>query len=193
LIFFIDADVVVEPDWAAALAQCWTQSDVGVAGTRILPRWYTHPLFIARSRIVREQYSILDLGTEQRPAERVVGASFGIHRGRLGPDAYFDERLGRREGVLYAGEESDLCRRARKRDLKVVYEGGVVAYHQILPARISYPWVMRRFFYAGVTRAQLGGAPHPSGAMGMWDYLVLPFLLPSYMAGYRYGKRLGSV
>lgn len=189
LIFFVDADAIVESGWAAALAGCLSPPDVGVAGTRILPCWYGRPLFIARSKVVQDQYSVFDLGIEQRSIERVVGASFGIHRRRLGPNAYFDERFGRRKGMLFSGEESDLCLRVRQTGMKVMYEGSVVAYHQILPARISYRWVLRRFFYAGVARAQLGGAPNPSNAMGVWDYLVLPLIFPSYVAGYRYGKR----
>lgn len=188
LVFFVDADAVVESKWAAALARCLTQPGVGVAGTRILPRWHRRPLLIARASVVKDQYSIFDLGIEQTPIERVVGASFGIHRGRLGPEAYFDERFGRRKGMLYTGEESDLCLRVRRTGLEVVYEGRVVTYHQILPARISYRWVIRRFFYAGVARAQLGGAPKPANAMGVWDYLVLPLIGPSYVAGYQYGK-----
>ena len=187
-ILFLDADAVAEPNWASALDNALALDAVAVVGTRILPRWHRRPLIIARSGIVLDQYSIYDLGSEQRPIHRIVGASFGIHRGRLGSEAYFDEKLGRSKGTLLSGEESNLCRRAIEHGLKVLYEGRVLVYHQILPERISYRWVLRRFFYTGINRSQLGGAPNPSNSFDIWDYLALPVVLPSYIAGYLYGR-----
>jgi hypothetical protein len=92
---------------------------------------------------------------------------------------------------LLGGEESDLARRARARGLDVVYEGRAVVHHQILPERISYRWIFRRLFYAGLSRALLTGAPSPSQPMTRNDYLALPFVLPWYAAGYLCGRFSG--
>ncbi|MDZ7752513.1 MAG: glycosyltransferase [Gammaproteobacteria bacterium] len=192
MLLYIDSDAIAQPDWAATLRDALSADDVGVAGTKILPKWHGRPLLIARSRLVQDQYSLYDLGEEQRAIHRVVGASFGIHRARLGEQAYFDEKLGRREGILFGGEESDLCRRAAILGLKTLYDGGTHVYHQILPERLRYRWLLRRFFYAGVGRAQLGGAPNPSNPLGFWDYVALPVVLPFYAAGYRHGKRMNT-
>lgn len=191
-VLYIDSDAIARRDWAAILAETLGDDEVGVAGTRILPKWHGRPLLIARARLVQDQYSLYDLGDERKPIHRVVGASFGIHRARLGKQAYFDENLGRREGVLFGGEESDLCQRAAGLGLKTVYDGRTFVYHQILPERIRYGWVLRRFFYAGMGRAQLGGAPNPSSPLRFWDYVAIPVVLPFYAAGYRRGRRMSS-
>ena len=188
LVLFIDADVVAQPDWARTLKASLSEEGVGVAGTRILPRWHVRPLRITRSRLVQDQYSVYDLGEERRSIRRVVGASFAIHRVRLGEDAYFDERLGRREGLLFGGEDSKLCRRAATGGLKIICDGRAFVRHQIAPERIRYRWVMQRFCCAGILRAQLGNAPNRSNPWELWDYLALPLVLPSYLAGFLWGK-----
>ncbi|MFN2201388.1 MAG: glycosyltransferase family 2 protein [Caldilineaceae bacterium] len=188
VILFMDADAVAEPDWARSLYDALRVEHVGMVGSRILPSWHRRPLLISKSLVVRDQYSIFDFGTQTFPFHRVVGTAFGLHRERLDREAYFDEGLGRREGSLLGGEETDLSRRVRRLGLDILYAGGAVVRHQILPARISYFWILRRFFYAGVTRALLGGPPAPSGAMNLWDYLVLPIVLPPYVVGYFVGR-----
>lgn len=187
-ILFIDSDAVAQPGWAVAIATCLADGGVGVVGTRILPRWQGRPPLIARSRMVRDQYSIFDHGECRRSVPRVVGASFGLHRKRLGAEAYFEESLGRREGALLGGEESDLCQRVLRSGLNVVYEGRAAVHHQIHAERMCYRWILKRFFYAGLTRARLGGPPRPSHPLRLWDFVALPIVLPSYVTGYLYGK-----
>jgi hypothetical protein len=191
-ILFLDADAVASPDWARALHAALARDAVGLVGARILPTWHRQPLLIAASAVVRDQYSIFDLGPALRPFHRVVGAGFGLHRGRLGDEAHFDERLGRRPGSLLGGEESDLARRTLARGLRVLYEGHAVVQHQILPERISYRWILRRMFYAGLSRALLSGAPSPSRALSLTDYLAFPLVLPFYGAGYLAGRMQGQ-
>ncbi|WP_295883211.1 glycosyltransferase [uncultured Thiohalocapsa sp.] len=190
-ILFLDADAVASPGWAHTLHAALAGDTVGLVGARILPTWHRQPLLLAAAAVVQDQYSIFDLGSTARPFHRVVGAGFGLHRGRLGDEARFDERLGRRPGSLLGGEESDLARRALARGLRILYEGRAVVHHQILPERISYRWILRRMFYAGLSRALLRGAPSPSRALALTDYLALPVVLPFYGAGYLAGRMQG--
>ncbi len=183
-ILFIDSDVLAKPDWAVNMADAFLKEDVGVVGGRILLKWHKRPLLLARARIVKEQYSELDLGTGTKEVRKVVGASFAVNRKLLGSNAYFDENIGRREGRLFGGEETELCNRAQMAGLKVIYQGSAVVDHQVLPSRISYSWIFKRMFYAGYGRAQLGGQPSPSHQLGVWDYLFLPILLPFYISGF---------
>jgi glycosyltransferase involved in cell wall biosynthesis len=192
VILYIDTDAIAEPDWAKALSRAQLEENAAVVGGRILPEWHKRPLWLARSSLVLDQYSIYELGTARLRVNRVVGASFGIQRALLGDDAYFDEGLGRRDGVLLGGEESDLCARAHRRGLSTVYEGRAMVRHHILPDRISYRWILNRLYYAGVARSLLGGLPNPSTPLKLWDYAVLPVILPFYAAGYIRGKFPGT-
>ena len=189
-LLFIDADAIPDPGWAASLAEALLPDNVGIAGGRILPEWHKPPLLITKARTVREQYSMLDYGDDMLQVPRVVGASFGIHLERLGQEARFDEDLGRRNGLLLGGEESDLCTRARDAGLQILYQGKAVVHHQVLPERIRYRWIFRRLFYAGVNRALRGGMPSPSHRMTLWDYIFMPLVMIPYALGYRKGLQL---
>ena len=184
LILFIDSDAIAKPDWARNMTDALLEENVGIVGGRILLKWHKEPLMLAKARVVREQYSELDLGVETKEVQKVIGASFAINKKLLGADAYFDENLGRREGILLGGEETDLCNRAHLAGLRVLYQGLAVVDHQVLPERITYSWIFKRIFYAGYGRSKSGGTPSPSHQMGAWDYLILPIILPVYLAGY---------
>jgi GT2 family glycosyltransferase len=186
-LLFIDADAIARPVWANKLAETLRLDGVGVAGGRIFLVWYKKPLLITRARVVHEQYSMLDHGAGMMPVPKIVGASFGINIQRMGREARFDERLGRREGTLLGGEETDLCLRAIRAGLDVMYQGKAVVDHQILPDKVTYRWILRRLYYAGVNRAMLGGAPSPTHRMTVWDYVLMPIVLMPYTLGYLKG------
>ncbi|MDH3741353.1 MAG: glycosyltransferase [Hyphomicrobiales bacterium] len=187
-VLYVDCDVIAEPDWASKMIETLARPGVGVAGGRIVPKWHARPLLISRARFVLDQYSMLDLGREQRTVARIVGANFGLRRDRLGIQARFDETLGRRGGFLFGGEDTELCNRARNAGLAVTYDGRATVQHQVLADRIRYRWIFKRLYYAGIGRAMQGGLPAPSRALGLWDYLALPIVLPFYGLGYIRGR-----
>jgi glycosyltransferase involved in cell wall biosynthesis len=184
LLLYLDADARPRPGWAAALARALSGEGVAVAGSRILPDWEVRPLFPARSAIVREQYSLLDLGAEVFAIDRVIGAGFELDRSKLGAEARFDENLGRRDGALFGGEETDLCRRAIEAGFSVVYCGAAVVDHFVPAERITWRWLTRRFYYAGVNRAIAKGPPRPANRPSLANILPLVPLLPVYLFGY---------
>ncbi len=188
ILLYLDSDAVAAPDWAAELGRSLSRPDVAVAGGRILPRWHSRPLLASRSRLVWEQYSLLDLGPGERDVHKIVGASFGLNISRLCDQAVFRTDLGRRDGRLFGGEETDLCRRASASGHRVIYNGDAVIEHQILPERISYRWLVKRFYFAGLNRARFGGSPDPTHGMKAWDLALMPLVLPPYATGYLTGR-----
>lgn len=186
---FLDCDAIADSDWAITLTRSLSLKNVAIVGSRILPTWRERPPIAVRSQLIKEQYSLLDLGQEQHVVGRIVGAGFGLHIECLGQDAYFDEGLGRRRGLLFGGEESELCDRAKKRGLLVLYDGQSVVHHQIFPERLNYLWIFRRIFFAGVNRRISGGLPSPKHTLNVWDWLFLPFILPIYACGVAVGLK----
>jgi glucosyl-dolichyl phosphate glucuronosyltransferase len=187
-LLFIDADAIARFDWANKLAETLHLEGVGIAGGRIFLVWHKKPLFITSARVVHEQYSMLDYGSGMMSVPKIVGASFGINIHRMGREARFDEKLGRREGMLLGGEETDLCHRAIRAGLNVMYQGNAIVDHQVLPDRVTYHWIFRRLYYTGVNRAMLGGAPSPTHRMTVWDYVLMPIVLVPYTLGYLKGQ-----
>lgn len=188
-LLFLDADAVADSRWALNLARALQAPRVGVAGARVLPVWSGPPLLLMRSGFVREQYSVLDLGHQERDCTKVVGAGFGIRRSRLAEDAVFDETLGRRAGRLLGGEEMDLCDRAARRGLIVRYAGGAVVHHHIGRERMRYGWLIKRMYYGGFSRALRSDyRPRATHRMrSVADYLSLGLLAGPYALGYLMG------
>ena len=195
LVLFTEPDALAELDWARRLADELLKG-AAVAGSRILPKWRGRPPLLAKAKIVQDQYSMLDWGAQTNEARRVVGAGFGANRALLDLKYFFDERFGRRDGVLLGGEESDLCRRVLAAGGRISYVGGAVIRHQVLSDRLTWRWAMRRLYFAGASRRQMGGAPSPSNGPGLWDWLLLPLILPPYAWGYfcaRQSQLAGSI
>lgn len=188
IVLFCDADALAAQDWAARLADALGQPHIAIAGSRILPEWRAGPPLLTASRVVRDQFSLFDLGDTTVETHRIVGAGFGVDRTKAPDEMTFDENLGRRDGRLFGGEESDLCRRVTEAGGKVVYVGGAVIHHVIPAERCRTRWILKRLYYAGLGRAQVGGAPSPSRKPGLADWLLLPITLPPYALGWLAGR-----
>jgi glycosyltransferase involved in cell wall biosynthesis len=187
-ILFLDSDAVPEPGWAKAMAATLADPDCAVAGSRIEPGWPAPPPAFAKARALLDQYSLLDLGHERRVVQKVVGAGFGMDRAKLPEGFKFDPELGRRDGRLFGGEETDFCKRAQALGFEVHYCGQAAVTHLIQPERMAWTWIAKRMVYAGYGRAQQGGAPSPSRGLELADYLWMPFYLPPYAVGWVWGK-----
>jgi hypothetical protein len=62
---------------------------------------------------------------------------------------------------------------------------------QVLPERISYRWLLRRFYYSGVERALTKNSMRPSATGRVFmDYVAYVFSLPALWLGYRRGRRM---
>lgn len=190
-VMFLDTDALAAPDFAASLAQCLSGESVVVAGARIVPRWPDAPPLLAKARAVYDQYSLLDLGPATQPYHRVVGAGFGVDMDKLPDDFRFDENLGRREGRLFGGEESDFTNRAKALGFQSIYVGNACVTHLIEPERTRLGWITKRLVYAGHGRARMGGVPAPAGRRTLADWLLAPFYVPPYALGWLWGKMSG--
>lgn len=191
LVLFLDADAVAQPDWAAHMANALGGANVAVAGSRIVPGWPGKPPAFTRATAILDQYSMLDLGRTTQEVGKVVGAGFGVNRAALPEGFAFDTALGRRDGRLFGGEETDFCHRARALGRKVVYCGEAEVTHLVEPERLRLGWLTRRMFHAGYGRSAQGGAPSPSRRLTGADWLYLPLYLPPYALGWLWRKLAG--
>jgi len=185
-ILFIDADAIAHEDWAFHLSDTLINKYAAVAGGKIIPKWHEKPSFLVKSNFIRDQYSLMDLGEDLCNVPKVVGANMGIHIRRMGIEAYFDENLGRRNGNLAGGADIDVCERALKIKLQVKYNGQAIVTHQILPERLTYKWLFRRFYWGGRSKAQKLGrlSSTPTNPRNLWDYIGIPVFLIPYMYGF---------
>ena len=188
----VDPDVILPPLWSHTMLLSLTHEGAAIAGSKIVPKWRGRPPLLTRSRIVMDQYSMLDWGDDTKSVGRIVSAAFAMDIEQYREQLFFNENYGRREGVLFSGAETELCGRLRKIGAKVIYVGSAILEHQVLQGRLNWAWPLKRLYYAGASRRQSGGVPAPSRKPGPWDYLLLPIILPPYLAGYFFGPRPSS-
>ncbi|WP_338518273.1 glycosyltransferase family 2 protein [Alteromonas gracilis] len=191
LLFYIDTDAVAEPNWAQQLYVEMSKTQAAIAGGKIVPKWHKPPGLLQKSRFVLDQYSMLNLGETTFKVKKVIGANFAINKALLGDLAHFDEELGRQNGKLLGGEETQLCSDANDKGLDVIYVGSAAVQHQVMPERVSFKWISKRIYYGGYSRALRGGKPEPSNGGGKfdgWDYFALLLLMPFYVWGYLQAK-----
>ncbi|GAA0856969.1 glycosyltransferase [Aliiglaciecola litoralis] len=193
ILLYIDTDALAHKDWAAGMTNAMLTEKAAIAGGQIVPKWHRKTNFLHKSKVVLDQYSMLELGEETKIVAKVVGASFGLNIRLLGDLAQFDENLGRKDGKLLGGEETELCALATEAGLKIIYVGNAVVQHQVLPERLTFSWIAKRMYYGGYSRALRGGKPAPNNAVdgfSIYDYLALALLLPFYVIGYVKAKWL---
>jgi len=189
IMLWTDPDVVLQPDWADVLGNALLNPERAVAGGKIIPDWQRVPRWYMKANIMKDHYSLIDLGDEEKETDRIIGGSMGIHIRRLGANAHFDERLGRQKGTLLGGVDAEFCQRVIRAGWKVFYTGQTTALHQIPQSRTNISWIVKKFYYGGISRGLRGGMPSPMNKKReLEDYAVLLFFSPLYLAGLLIGR-----
>lgn len=185
---FCDVDCILDSQWAEAIENAFKSTGATIVGTKILPAWEIKPSWYMETKLLREFFSLLNMGEGIISVSKVVGASFAIDRTRMNPVLCFDENLGRQNGRLLCGEETDLCLRVLQSGGKIFYASQAIANHQIQKERISFVWLQKRAYYGGFSRAVRGGRIEPfSNKVGLIDKIgIIPFV-PAYIAGRIHG------
>lgn len=183
-VLFLDCDATADPDWSHRLLMTFRKNDIAVVGGKIVPNWPGRPPIFIRSSIINEQYSILDLGMSSFPVDRVLGCNFGVNK-KLLNGLKFSLDFGRINGLLLGGEETELCRRVINKGYQVYYNGHAQVTHHIRQNRLTLSWLIKRMYYAGMSRAKRKGRPRPiSSQRNIYDIFFSPIFIPPYLIGY---------
>ena len=184
ILLWTDPDVALKPNWAYALSSALLNPKRAVVGGKIIPNWQRVPRWYMKTNIMKDHYSLIDLGEEEKETDRIIGGSMGMHIRRIGANASFNERLGRQKGTLLGGVDAEFCHRALQDGWKIFYVGQTTALHQIPQSRMNIFWISKKFYYGGMSRGLRGGMPSPMNKKRkLEDYAVLLFFSPFYLAG----------
>lgn len=183
-VIFCDIDCILPTNWAKEIVHTLEETKGAIIGTKIIPVWSTRPSWYHQSRFIKEFYSMIDISQKIIPITKVVGASFAINKRLLGDDAYFDENLGRANGNLLGGEETDLCDRAMQKGLSIYYTPNTYAEHTVEKERISLTWLIKRAYSGGYSRAKKGGKVSTfNDKPKAIDYAALTVIAIPYLLG----------
>jgi hypothetical protein len=189
-LLFLDADALPRAGWAAAMRGAFDRVDgVAVVGARCPALWTERPPRLFRSAVAGDFLSLFELGDEPIDTPRIMGTSYALDLERV-PPAPFPLDLGFRPGHRLAGEEVEVCERARREGWRVRYEPSAVVQHRIGPGRATWRSMLRRAFHAGQEARRLGRRldplPRPTGAA---DRMFQLAIAPAFVAGRLTGPR----
>lgn len=188
IVGFCDADCKLQKNWAEEIKKIFKDEKyVAIVGTKVSPKWGSRPLWFNKSKLIQEMYSMIDLSDEVMEVDKVVGASFAVNKNLLKNECYFDEKLGRKNGRLLGGEETDLCERASRKGFKILYTPKTEAIHYVGKVRISYNWIFNRAYWGGFSRAMKGGKIstfNRTKKLITPDLLGMGLIVPFYLTGY---------
>ena len=185
VVAYIDDDVVVQPGWAQALADCFEQTGADMVGGKIIPLWLADRPEWLRDELMGP-ITVLNFGPSRKRLQwhqPILGANFAIRcssAARFGP---CDGALGRRGNRWVGGEDLELFQRWFRQGAVIFYEPAAVVQHKVEPERVSPQFYRRWFSDIGYTQGhQLGWKWHYwVSIMPYWRWVQL------LKAGTRYG------
>lgn len=185
IVLFCDIDCKLANNWIEEILITFIKFRASIVGTKIIPEWEIKPNNIHNSKYISDFYSLLDLGQQYKRVNRVIGASFAINKNIIKDKVIFNEKLGRTNGNLLGGEETELCERVVINKGFVYFSPKTYAKHYISKNRMSFRWLIKRIYYAGISRKNRGGKVSPiNKKKSLWDLFVLIMIAPIYLLGY---------
>jgi GT2 family glycosyltransferase len=183
-LLFLDADALPTPGWAAAMRDAFHHTDrVAIVGARCPARWTDRPPRLFRTALAGDFLSLFELGEEPIDVPRIMGTSYAIDLERV-PAEPFPLELGFGPDSQLAGEEVELCERARADGWRVRYEPSAVVFHTIRPGRATWRSMLRRAFHAGQEGRRLGRRLDPLPRQPqLGDRLFQAAIAPAFLAG----------
>jgi glycosyltransferase involved in cell wall biosynthesis len=183
-LLFLDADALPTPGWAAAMRGAFDRIDgVAIVGARCPARWTDRPPRLFRTSLAGDFLSLFDLGDEPIDVPRIMGTSYAIDLERVPADP-FPLELGFGPDSRLAGEEVELCERARADGWRVRYEPSAVVFHTIRPGRATWRSMFRRAFNAGQEGRRNGRRFEPLPRQtNLGDRVFQAAIAPAFLAG----------
>jgi glucosyl-dolichyl phosphate glucuronosyltransferase len=156
ILAFADDDVLFHADWLSAVLEAFAAApDAACLGGRAVPvfdggepPWLTPHL--------ASVYGATALGNEPKTLrfpEHPYGLNMAFRRHVFDQLGGFNPAFNRGATNLISGDETELFARADLAGLKTAYTPHAIVYHRVFPARATRSWAVRRYYWAGVTRA----------------------------------------
>jgi glucosyl-dolichyl phosphate glucuronosyltransferase len=165
LIFFIDDDVIVEPDWAAQLLAEIRRRELHAACGLVLARWQAAPPQWMGAEVygklaVHRGESAADAAPPPERLSQFFSANVGFSRECFERFGMFREDLGVVGDNPMSGEDTELFGRIISGGGRVGIAPRAVVHHLIGPERMTRGYFRRKSFAFGVGSAFAGGRTH---------------------------------
>jgi GT2 family glycosyltransferase len=185
ILAFTDDDVNVGDGWLDAVRRAMANREVALIGGPVVPRWERPAPWWLRLEQgdgcgrLAAPLALLDYGPEPLDLgpRTAIGANLAVRHDVIRRVGGFAAHLGKLRGTLLSGEDHELCRRVQAAGFKAVYWPSAVVHHWVPTSRVRMRYMLRWFFWSGVTNAFLdeaAGQRTPS-LLGVPRYLIRRF------------------
>lgn len=184
VIAFTDDDIFFDPNWLRSVLRCFAKypSADCIAGRVVpiygagRPEWLgTEPHWL----FIEGLYGATPFGDSERALTRddyLVGANMAFRKRMFEQLKPFSTSMGRRGKSLLSKEETELYLRMNKAGVLSVYCPGAQVLHRISNDRTSKKWILRRFYWQGVSAVVLANADSRQSAASLLKDIAQEFV-----------------
>ena len=154
IVAFVDDDVFFDEAWLNELQKAFNDNhEISCAGGNSIPKFDAdQPSWITEN--VLRLYGSTGSGDHDKFMifpEYPAGLNMAFRKDVFAQVGDFNTRLGRIKNSLLSNEEREIFYRISEADLKVFYASQAVLYHRIPRDRMSKSWVVKRFYWQGIS------------------------------------------
>ena len=165
MLFFIDDDVIVEPDWAQQLLAEIGRRGLDAACGLVLAQWQAPPPQWLGAEVygklaVHRGESIADAAAPPEKLSQFFSANVGFRKECFARFGLFREDLGVVGDNPMSGEDTELFERIIGGGGRIGIAPRAVVHHMIGPERMTRAYFRRKSFAFGVGSAFAGGRSH---------------------------------
>ena len=186
----LDADEIVDDQWASALLSVLQTTDASIVGGPYQLLWHRKPPFFMRATRIAMQYSNFYLPPGTYEVDYVATGNFGLDMTRVPKSLKFRENLGHHGKKTLGTEDTVFCLDAKKIGLKVYYTDRARIFHYVLPSRMNYQFIAKKLFYTGYASIFFQGSKNSIYRIkrNIWDFIFYPFIYGPLFIGRMWGR-----
>ena len=151
---FIDDDAIADPDWIKNTINIIERDRPQIFGGPIYPFYQSKKpkWFLDRyeTRSYGEKIKTLDL------YENLSGSNIFFKRNIFKIIGWFDPSFGMKGSVIGLGEESQLQRQAKDRNIRVIYYPNLKVIHLVPGFKVKVAYIIKRCFMVGKVDGRIG-------------------------------------
>ncbi len=147
IVAFMDDDCIADRQWTKVIEETF-QGQVDITGGKVmpihnspLPHWWKDELCVF----------ISVHGNSQKTQPDIFGCNFAVRKEVFHRIGYFNEKLGRKRGLLLSNEETEFIQRVSNSGGKIVFNHRMKVWHKINSKRISMIFLFRRAWWQGIS------------------------------------------
>lgn len=148
IVAFIDDDCIANHDWIKTIRQVFEETNADIAGGRVLPIYSS-----SLPEWWNDKFDVF-ISVHSSPQElhpNFFLCNMAVRKRLFSKLGYFNEKLGRKGGLLISNEETEFIDRAAENGGNIVFSEKMKVWHKANPSRMSMVFLFKRAWFQGVS------------------------------------------